>query len=724
MYIYNIEETKNKYQSFINLNLSFMRKLFTLLALLTVFFSAKAELLEDAFIDFSTVTEIPRFGWGGSESAFARLSLQDGCLHFASTEATDPSWDCQWFPIGGVDVEIGQTYTMTLMMKGDHAANMSAVSFGGLENYGNLAIPTDWSEVTVVYENVTGTDGNVLFQCGDYVGTWDIKWIKITHEGKRDKPAEWIELLKNGNAEKSWEDLGLAGVKTGDENNYEVCLWAKERDNHMTDDGGFDIFPAHIIAEPGNPSNNVFWIETPAATTEGDAVAWDSQLWLESPRSWKKGEQFKLSFRYKADVPVKVASQYHKQSPGDYLHWQAIGDISFTTEWQQFEQVVTVPDEANGAWSIAFNLNQNNHDPMNFYIDDLSWSQMKLEEGLFIASANTENNLVVYDLENALEFVYDDEEGAMKATVGTPGNPDSYVNEIMISTVRGNDKQYKANTIKFKGTAKNEEWGDYEEASNAKIKLPSQGVWNVYVDTDMLQMMVEWVEGESPKEPLNPEDCVNETEVVVNAVERDWKPEKTGEGVEPGTPQDGEEGIGEGQEWDNQFFLIANRALAVGEEVYVKFDYKAETAIAGCGTQNSKDAGNYLHWAGLGALDFDTEWKTFEKTIAIPSETAGNQNSWTFNLAKMKGANNYYFKNFVFMTADFTENLIEKEGTKNLWVKEGANTAAYEFGTDPDAINNVTVKATSNATYNLAGQRVSKEYKGIAIKNGQKFVIK
>ena len=42
------------------------------------------------------------YGWGASESARARLSIANGCLHFHSEEATDPSWDCQFHPIGGV----------------------------------------------------------------------------------------------------------------------------------------------------------------------------------------------------------------------------------------------------------------------------------------------------------------------------------------------------------------------------------------------------------------------------------------------------------------------------------------------------------------------------------------------------------------------------------------------------------------------------------------------
>ena len=162
-----------------------MKKLFTLIALLTCFLGASAKEIVDAEVDFSKysdISEVPFASWRGSESAFARLSIQDGCLHFHSEEATDPSWDCQFFPIGGVDAEVGVVYTLHFKVKGDHNGNVSMLGFGQTP-YGQFAITTDWVEGTVDYE-AASNDGNILMQCGDWVGDWDIAYLKITHEGK------------------------------------------------------------------------------------------------------------------------------------------------------------------------------------------------------------------------------------------------------------------------------------------------------------------------------------------------------------------------------------------------------------------------------------------------------------------------------------------------------------------------------------------------------------
>lgn len=57
--------------------------------------------------------------------------------------------------------------------------------------------------------------------------------------------------------------------------------------------------------------------------------------------------------------------------------WEGIGDIDFTTKWQTFETIVTVSPEFNGMWSIAFNLNAYDKNPVVYYIDDISWSESR-----------------------------------------------------------------------------------------------------------------------------------------------------------------------------------------------------------------------------------------------------------------------------------------------------------------------------------------------------------
>ena len=684
-----------------------MKKLFTLFALLVLALGANAKEIVDVEVDFSKMadgSEIKFYGWGASESARARLSIQNGCLHFHSEEATDPSWDCQFFPIGGVDAEVGVVYTLHYKIKGSVAQNVSMLGFG-LTPYGQFPITTDWVEGTVDYE-AASNDGNLLMQCGDYVGDWDIAYLKITHEGKEERPVEWIEQLENGDAEKPWAD---PNVRFNDqENNFKICAWAKEKGRNMNENDGWDPFPADIEEVDGS---HVFVVHGQVADTEGDASAWDNQFWIQSPKMLKVGSQFKLHFRYKASEAATTNTQFHHQNPSDYVHWQAIGDINFTTEWQEYDGVVTVPDAATDAWSIAFNLNPQNKNAVNFYFDDLSLSLMKLDEGYFVASSNTSTG-IEYDFDNATEFTVDDD--LIVATVGTKGKQDTWVNEVMISTVRGNDRAFKSATLKPTGTVVNDPdtWLDYTEGSNAKIKLPAAGVWTISIDTEGKQMNFVKLEGEQDQEPLDIKP--NPSVVVVHGQERDDLADTDTEVRE-------EEG-GSGQPWDNQFFILANRTLEAGEVTVLEFDYQS-TIEAKTTTQCHGAPGAYMHWNCIGDVNFTPEMQHFSTTFTVPSEANGMQ-SIAFNMAEIKAACDYTITNVVWKLEDNTETLINETGVENFIVKEGADTEPHVY-VDTTGINNTVVDSNvSSAAYNLAGQRVSNSYKGIVVKNGKKFIVK
>ena len=684
-----------------------MKKLFTLFALLVLALGANAKEIVDVEVDFSKMadgSEIKFYGWGASESARARLSIQNGCLHFHSEEATDPSWDCQFFPIGGVDAEVGVVYTLHYKIKGSVAQNVSMLGFG-LTPYGQFPITTDWVEGTVDYE-AANSEGNLLMQCGDYVGDFDIAYLKITHEGKEERPVEWIEQLENGDAEKPWAD---PNVRFNDqENNFKICAWAKEKGRNMNENDGWDPFPADIEEVDGS---HVFVVHGQVADTEGDPSAWDNQFWIQSPKMLKVGSQFKLHFRYKASEAATTNTQFHHQNPSDYVHWQAIGDINFTTEWQEYDGVVTVPDAATDAWSIAFNLNPQNKNAVNFYFDDLSLSLMKLDEGYFVASSNTATG-IEYDFDNATEFTVDDD--LIVATVGTKGKQDTWVNEVMISTVRGNDRAFKSATLKPTGTVVNDPdtWLDYTEGSNAKIKLPAAGVWTISIDTAGKQINFVKLEGEKDQEPLDIKP--NTSVVVVHGQERDDLADTDTEVRE-------EEG-GSGQPWDNQFFILANRTLEAGEVTVLEFDYQS-TIEAKTTTQCHGAPGAYMHWNCIGDVNFTPEMQHFSTTFTVPSEANGMQ-SIAFNMAEIKAACDYTITNVVWKLEDNTETLINETGVENFIVKEGAGTEPHVY-VDPTGINNTVVDSNvSSAAYNLAGQRVSNSYKGIVVKNGKKFIVK
>ena len=728
-----------------------MKKIFTLIALLTCFMGVRAaDWVEVYKIDYSQNTGFPFYVMGyvpewndgvmtdlGAMYKYVTVDNQDGessdvivktqgGVEYYRIALSEPGWH-QYFIADGIPTQIDGNYKVKAMVKASEACSIN-VNMGwgwsdGQQVGTSVSIPTDWTEVEWEYSGIAGASCNLVARPGTVSATIEWKSVTVYEYQKEQRPTTWQEWLTSdgqpvivdgspiatwmGNAETPWPDPNVKF--TDQEKNYLICAWGKEKGRNLNDDGGWDPFPCDIEQEPDG--NHMFVVHGQPATTEGDASAWDNQFWIQSPKAWKAGEQCKIHFRYKASKNVTVATQAHYQNPSDYLIWHAIGDISFTEEWQEFDGTMTVADDMGGMWSIAFQLNQNDKDAINFYFDDMSWQSMKLEEGYFVAGSNPNTGLE-YDFDNAVQFVYDENQD-IPCYVATIGSKNEYVSQIMISTVRGNDAAFKSNTLKPAGTITNdaEDWLDYTEASLAKLNLPGEGIWKIRLLDEYRAMSFEMLEGqEIIQKEINP----NPTLVVINALERDDLTDG-----EDGTVN--EEPGGTGQPWDNQFWIVANRELASGEATIVQFKYRSAIP-ARTSTQSHKEPGAYLHWAAIGDVNFTEEWQDFETTFTVAGEANGMK-SIAFNLSEIKDANKYELKDFVWKLEDGTESLINETGSENFYVKIlGGNPEVY---TDPDGINSVVSnKPVPTVTYNLAGQRVSKEYKGIVVTNGRKYITK
>lgn len=687
-----------------------MKKLFTFFVFLACFLGTKAVEIVDFTVDYTQVGK-STVGWKDDAVQSDWITGDEDGLHLYNPEVMENWYQYQLWIFNNAALEVDENYTVKIVAKvsdGSATVRCRVGDWGGGISSDVVVSSTEYQEYTYTGKATTASNG-LLVQFGDYLGTVSFKSVTITHEGKEQRPVTWQNILTNGDAEGEFGEPACVqskefGMNIGDDGQPEVHA------AQITNDGGNKVFVCH--AKEVNPvmyyeeDGEYSWGEKYYAGDLKPDNAWQNQFWVVLPRAAKDGEQFKLSFRYKASRAAKVSTQDHT-TPGNYLGGGSYGDVSFTTQWQTYEKEFSA---AAGMQSIAFNLGQEIYtEDVDFFFDDVKVEEMVLDHGLFVASANTETGTVAYDFDNAVELTWDDDQQAYAATVGKKGDKDSWVNEVMISTVRGNDKAFKAATIKA-SVKKPDVYVDYAEGSNGKIKLPAAGVWTVFVDTENSQMMASQVEGDTPKEPIDIKP--NPTVVVVNGKERDYLAEN-------------EDEVGEGNPWDNQFFIIANRNLSAGEETVVEFDYVASVE-AKTNTQCGCDPiGTYKHWSCIGDVDFTTAEQHFTKDFTIPAEADG-MNAIQFNMAVIKGACDYTIKNIVWKLKDDTESLIDQTGTKNFYVKEGAGTQAYEFGTTPDGIESVVndTKNGSNAIYNLAGQRVSKDYKGIVIKNGNKYIAK
>ena len=384
-----------------------MKKLFTLMAAVLLTFigsmNASAKWIEDYSIDYSELQGFPfyvmgyvpewnngvmtDFGadyryatqaaldgtgddkWKAGESSVGTTTTQGGTVYQKVTGA-GLYWH-QYFIADGIPTEVGGSYIVKAMVKSSQEVtinvNMGWGWGGGQQQGCQVKIPAsnDFQEVQWSYVEVGGSSCNLVAQPGTSTAKIEWKSVKVGHDGT---PMVWVDLLKNGDAEKPWGNL--ANTDAGDkENNYKVCAWAKEK--------GVGTHPATIESEAGKPSNHVFVVHATEADTPGDASAWDNQFWIEAPQAFKTGDKVKVHFLYKASQNAKANTQVHGQNPGSYIVWHAIGDINFTTQWQEFDGVMSIGGDMDGTWSIAFNLNAEVKSPTDFYFDDMRWEALQ-----------------------------------------------------------------------------------------------------------------------------------------------------------------------------------------------------------------------------------------------------------------------------------------------------------------------------------------------------------
>lgn len=109
------------------------------------------------------------------------------------------------------------------------------------------------------------------------------------------------------------------------------------------------------------------------------SAAWDTQFWIMCPTEFKEGDAWEVSMDIYALTEAAPGTQVHKATPGDYLHWSAIGNPAFKTEWSTWTNSGTMPAEAAGGYSIAFNLNDL-ATGNTWYLDNISFKLNGVEQ--------------------------------------------------------------------------------------------------------------------------------------------------------------------------------------------------------------------------------------------------------------------------------------------------------------------------------------------------------
>ena len=303
----------------------------------------------DYKLDCSTLTS---YSWTGSPETVVTEWNKDGAVVIYNPEVIDPWYTLQYWLVNGISLEEGKTYKISIECKAEGAEEPNVRFKIGDWNGGdtrNFNIPVG-GDYDVVEFNVTPTmaSNGLFFQHGDFAGTIYWKSITISHS---EAPSFEIftDQVTNGSME-----VG------------------QPMDNFVVREAGKGDVPGNPIAG-GPDGKNCIKITSIA----NPANSWDTQFFIYTPdKTWAGGEEYKISFWYKASEAAGSETQCHGE-PGGYKHWAMLPENpTFTTEWQYYEKQGTIPAEGDGMKSIAFNLNVNKN-KVDYYFADIHWYTIK-----------------------------------------------------------------------------------------------------------------------------------------------------------------------------------------------------------------------------------------------------------------------------------------------------------------------------------------------------------
>ena len=195
----------------------------------------------------------------------------------------------------------------------------------------------------IIFNNGNGGDGN---QTGDLPfvngSAYEYKAASGEETPLKEAPEGWTSAISNGNF--ACNDVSSFVMK---------------------EYPSMDIVPAVIYAAAGTDGSRGILVKSGDDTENANAQDWDSQLFIVMTHPMPEGTKIHVEFDYKASEDATASTQAHGY-PGSYQHWEAIGDVNFTTEWQHFSKDIEVNEamakgdngygSGVGLRSICFNL--------------------------------------------------------------------------------------------------------------------------------------------------------------------------------------------------------------------------------------------------------------------------------------------------------------------------------------------------------------------------------
>lgn len=427
--------------------------------------------VSDGMVDYSTD---PFTGWAGGP---VTPVVENGVLVVDNPTAQPNFWDVQFHVANNISIKNGTKHKVTIRIKGTSEGSITVAlgTWGGQSNT-QMPITEEWVDVSVELNGtVDASDAFVMLQSGNYVGVYEVAWVKVTHE-EAASITYYVNQLENS------EMLGGGSM-----------------DNFIVRESGKDDVPGTILEGEGPDGMNAIKITSIANPVN----PWDTQFFIYTPdKAWEAGKKYRISFWYKASAAAASETQCHG-APGAYMHWSMLPqNPQFTTEWQHYEAISSIPGDGDGMKSIAFNLNVS-AEQVTYYFANIVW---EIEE--------SGNKIPLTPEEKADTLSWAMETwiaGMMEATDGYVKEWD-VVNESVSGADSNADGKYdlwSAANVSDEDAANNFYWGDYlgddyvrlavkyarkYGPEDIKLFINDYNLESDWDDNKKLKSLIQWIE--------------------------------------------------------------------------------------------------------------------------------------------------------------------------------------------------------------------------------------
>ena len=541
------------------------------------------------------------------------------------------------------------------------------------------------------------------------------------------KEIQWTgNMIPNGDCE---ADADFGFIKTD--------FW---RDGH---EGNVFSF---VGREPGMPENPCIENGVGVDGTRGVAVhsvadavnEYDTQFFITSTHKFQEGEHVIIKFDYKSDDETNVTVQWHAL-PGDYIDWQGPGEngngINFTSQWQHYEKEIVISSAASGGGTcqtLAFNLNENKTLATTFYFDNIemyidrdfaSDEDWTLIEKVIAGPPAPQATWTVAG--NFLANQWNPEDATNDMTLGEDGSYTLVVKDVTLE--KGANYEFKV--------VKDHAWDEAYPSENYVFNVDETAIYTVTItfnaETQAINVTTEktgdvtvipeatWtVAGNFLGSSWNPEDASNDMTLEGDL----YTLVKTDVTLEKGTSYEFK--VVKDHAW-TVAYPSNNYTFTVDETgIYtVTVTFNAETQEINVTTVKTGEAGPVEHtYSVMGTLGGDS-W-TVDNDM-----TKGEDGIYTITFEDV-AAGNYEFK--VRVDHDWSVSYpgsnyqltVDQDGSKVVITFNEETKEVNATVTAPTGIATIKAEAAQGKLYNVAGQKVSANYKGIVIVNGKKVLMK